>query len=95
MFATARASAGDPRGALEAVRRGLVMQPRDHDLLRIQALSLGALGAAEKEVSVAWEEWQKVRPADVIPSIKAKCSKNVPGCALERSPVHVHAMRMK
>lgn len=95
MLATARASAGDPRGALDAVRRGLAVQPRDHDLLRIQALSLGALKAPESETSVAWDEWQKVRPADVIPSIKAKCSKNVPGCALERSPVHVHAMRMK
>jgi len=95
MVATARASAGDPRGALEAVRKGLVMQPRDHDLLRIQALSLDALGAPEKETSLVWDEWQKVRPADVIPSVKAKCSKNVPGCALERSPVHVHVMRMK
>lgn len=95
MLATARASAGDPRGALDAVRKGLVVQPRDHDLLRIQALSLGALRAPEKETSLVWDEWQKVRPADVIPSIKAKCSKNVPGCALERSPVHVHAMRMK
>ena len=95
MLATARASAGDPRGALEAVRRGLEVQPRDHDLLRIQALSLGALKAPESETNVAWDEWQKVRPADVIPSIKAKCSKNVPGCALERSPVHVHTMRVK
>lgn len=95
MLATARASAGDSRGALEAVRRGLEVQPRDHDLLRIQALSLGALHAPEKETSLAWDEWQKVRPADIIPSIKAKCSKNVPGCALERSPVHIHAMRMK
>jgi len=95
MLATARASAGDPRGALDAVQKGLVLQPRDHDLLRIQALSLGALGAAEKETSAAWDEWQRVRPADIIPSIKAKCSKNVPGCALERAPVHVHALRMK
>jgi hypothetical protein len=84
-----------PLGALEAVRKGLVLQPRDHDLLRIQALSLGALGAPEKETSLAWDEWQKVRPADVIPSVKAKCSKNVPGCALERSPVHIHVMRLK
>ncbi|HRI68815.1 MAG TPA: multiheme c-type cytochrome [Polyangium sp.] len=95
MLATARASAGDPRGALEAVRRGLEVQPRDHDLLRIQALSLNTLAAPEKETSVAWDEWQRVRPADVIPGIKGKCSKNVPGCALERSPVHVHPLRTK
>jgi tetratricopeptide (TPR) repeat protein len=58
MLATARASAGWASEALDAARRGLVFQPRDHDLLRIQALSLEALG-----------------------------------CALERSPVHVHQMR--
>ncbi len=95
MVAISRASAGDPRGGLDAAKRGLVFQPRDHDLLRIQALSLGTLGATEKETSAAWEAWQNVRPADSIPSVKAKCSKNVPGCALERSPVHVHVMRSK
>jgi len=92
-LAIARGSANDPRGAIEASRAGLAVQPRDHDLLRVQALSLGALGASEKETAAAWAAWQKVRPADVIPAVKAKCSKKVPGCALERTPVHVHALR--
>lgn len=95
MLAVAKGSAADPRGALEAARRGLAAQPRDHDLLRVQALSLSALAAPEDEVAAAWAAWQKVRPADVIPRVKAKCSKEVPGCALERAPVHVHPLRMK
>ena len=28
-----------------------------------------------------------------IPGVKAACSAKVPGCALERNPVHVHRMR--
>lgn len=95
MLAIARGSAADPKGALAAAKSGLVFQPRDHDLLRIQALSLGALQAEPEEVEAAWAAWQKVRPADQIPRVKAKCSKDVAGCALERTPVHVHAMRMK
>ncbi len=95
MLAVARGSAADPRGALAAARRGLAVQPRDHDLLRVQALSLSALSAPEDEVRAAWAAWGKVRPADVIPRVKAKCSKEVPGCALERSPVHVHPLRKR
>ena len=95
MLAIARGSAADSEGALSAARKGLVWQPRDHDLLRIQALSLGALNAEPDETDAAWAAWQKVRPADQIPRVKAKCSKDVPGCALERAPVHVHALRMK
>jgi tetratricopeptide (TPR) repeat protein len=94
MLATARGSAGDPAGALLAAREGLSVQPRDADLLRIQALSLGALGADEAETEAARKAWQAFRPADVIPSLKGKCSAKVPGCALERNPVHVHAMRV-
>ncbi|TKD00069.1 multiheme c-type cytochrome [Polyangium fumosum] len=95
MLAIARGSAADARGALDAARRGLLVQPRDHDLLRVQALSLAALAAPEAEVTAAWAAWQKVRPADGIPRVKAKCSREVPGCALERSPVHVHPLRMR
>ncbi len=93
LLAIARGSANDPPGALVAAQRGLVIQPRDHDLLRIQALSLEALGAPEAEVRGAWEAWNRFRPADVIPRVKAKCSATVPGCALERDTAHVHAMR--
>jgi len=93
LLAIARGSANDPRGALVAAQRGLAIQPRDHDLMRIQALSLEALGAPEGEARAAWDAWNRFRPADAIPRVKAKCSQLVPGCALERDTAHVHALR--
>lgn len=92
-LAIARGSAGDDRGSLEAAVRGVAVQPRDHDLLRVQALALDKLGAAEDKVTAAYDAWRAVQVADEIPRVKARCSAKVPGCALERNPVHVHPMR--
>ncbi len=92
-LALARGSAGDDKGALEAAWMGLSVQPRDADLLRIQALSLGALGAPVAEIARAEDAYARVFPADMIPRVRAKCSATVPGCANERVPVHVHGMR--
>ncbi len=94
-LALARGSAGDDLGALSASWMGLSVQPRDADLLRIQALSLGALGARVSEVARAEEAYGRVFPADMIPRVRAKCSAKVPGCANERIPVHAHAMRQR
>jgi hypothetical protein len=69
------------------------LQPRDHDLLRIQALGLQRLGAPAPQVDAALAAYLAVQPADMIPRVKAKCSAKVPGCAHERNPVHVHVMR--
>jgi hypothetical protein len=44
-------------------------------------------------VAAAQRAYLAHRPADAIPRVKGKCSKDVPGCANERSPVHVHEMR--
>jgi tetratricopeptide (TPR) repeat protein len=93
-LALARGSAGDARGALIAARTGLKVQPRDHDLLRVQALSLDALGGAPEEVAAAYQAYLAVQPADMIPRVRAKCSAKVPGCAHERNPVHVHVLRI-
>jgi predicted Zn-dependent protease len=92
-LAIARGSAGDDRGSLEASVRGLATQPRDHDLLRVQALALDKLKAPEARVVAAFEAWRAAQIADEIPRVKARCSAKVPGCANERSPVHTHAMR--
>lgn len=92
-LALARGSAGDDAGALEAAWLGLSVQPRDADLLRIQALSLAALGAPASEVAAAEDAYARTLVADMVPRVRAKCSAKVPGCAEERQPVHGHAMR--
>lgn len=92
-LALARGSAGDDAGALQASWLGLTVQPRDADMLRIQALSLRALGAPASVTAAAEDAYARVLVADMVPRVRAKCSATVPGCAEERSPVHVHAMR--
>ena len=85
--------AGHEREALEAAQRGLGLQPRDADMLRIQALSLRALGAAADTCARADDAFLAHRSPDVAPAVRARCTQTVLGCALERVPVHVHEMR--
>jgi tetratricopeptide (TPR) repeat protein len=92
-LAVAQGSAGDARAALEATAHGLGLAPRDADLLRVQALALERLGAPGEEVARAREAFARWRPPDDAPAIKNACATRFPWCALERLPVHVHAMR--
>ena len=82
---------GDARATLGAALAGLKLQPRDPDLLRVEALALGAL--RDHRAAAAEAAYDAFRPADAIPGLKARCGTNVPGCALERNPVHAHRMR--
>lgn len=79
--------------ALEAAHRGLELQPRHPDLLRVQSLSLRALGADPEVRERAHDAYLDHRVADDGPSVGALCAERVPGCATERNPVHVHTMR--
>jgi tetratricopeptide (TPR) repeat protein len=90
-LALAQGSAGDDAASLESAQQGLTLQPRDADLLRLQAQALDALGASE--ASRATESYLTFRPADEAPGLKALCSSKVPGCALERTPVHTHVLK--
>lgn len=83
------------RDAIDAAQRGLLSQPRDPDLLRAQALALGALGADSALVARATDAFLERRTPDDAPAIRSKCSAIAPGCALERLPVHVHEMRKR
>jgi tetratricopeptide (TPR) repeat protein len=87
--------AGDAYAALDASRRGLAIQPRDGDLLRVQALSLRdpALRADLSTQAAAEAAFLDRRNPDAAPAIRARCSATIPGCANERIPVHVHVMR--
>jgi hypothetical protein len=84
--------AGDARAAIDAARRGLALQPRDGDMLRVQALALGDLHA---DTTLAQEAFLERRTPDDAPAIRGRCSARVPGCANERVPVHIHEMRAR
>ena len=84
--------AGQPHDALEATRRGLAVQPRDGDMLRVQALSLAALHADLASLGASEAAFLERRTPDAAPGVRGRCSSRVPGCANERVPVHVHTM---
>jgi hypothetical protein len=92
-LALALGSAGDAPGALAAAQKGLALLPRDPDLLRVQAISLDDLHASQDAVDAARDAYLTHRIADDAPAIKAACSRRIPGCALERDPVHVHELK--
>ncbi|MEA2746102.1 MAG: hypothetical protein QOI41_245 [Myxococcales bacterium] len=89
--------AGDSAAALDAARRGLALQPRDGDMLRVQSLALEApsLRVDAPTRAAAETAFLERRTPDAAPSIRGKCSAQIAGCANERIPVHVHTMRQK
>lgn len=82
--AMAQASSGRYAEALFAAQRGLELQPRDGDCLRVQALALAALGQPADEALDVALKW---RTPDDAPRARALCSAKVPGCANRRNPV--------
>jgi tetratricopeptide (TPR) repeat protein len=89
-LAVSLGGASRDRDALDAAQRGLLLQPRDADMLRVQALALRALAAPTQ---AADEAFLARRAPDDAPQIRAQCTRDAPGCALERVPVHIHEMR--
>lgn len=85
--------AGEHARALDAAALGLALEPRDPDLLRVQSLALDALGAEPAVCASARESFLTRRTPDEAPGIRARCSATVPGCAQERDPLHVNALR--
>jgi tetratricopeptide (TPR) repeat protein len=90
LLAASLGSAGRDLEALEAAQRGLMLQPREPDLLRVQALSLAALGFDAHDALGRALEY---RLPDNGPSVKAACSREIEGCAAERNPVPLRAMK--
>ena len=88
--AIAAGSAGVAEEALAAARAGLRLAPRDPDLLRVQALALRDLAASDHAAALA--AYLAHRPADEAPRLRSRCSREQPGCARERLPVHEHAL---
>jgi len=92
-LAVALGSVGDEAGALAEARRGLLLSPRDPDLLRVQALAERALDGSAAEADAAENAYLACRTADLAPDIRSACAAKASACALERVPVHVHVMR--
>ncbi len=91
-LAVARGAAGNPGAALAAATHVLALGPRDADALRVQALALEALGADGQDVASARAAFARWRPPDDAPASKNACAMRSAACALERVPVHVHAL---
>lgn len=89
-LALAHGSAGRSTAALTAATTGLRFNPRHPDLLRIQALALDP-SIADAAMSAFLEH----RPPDNTPRVRSACSREVPGCARERLPVHTHPLRWR
>jgi tetratricopeptide (TPR) repeat protein len=92
-LAMAHASAGNDLPALQAAQEGLRLAPRDADCLRVQALALQHLGAAPGVVAQALEVALHWRSPDGAPGAKARCSRDVTGCAARRNPVPIFTAR--
>jgi tetratricopeptide (TPR) repeat protein len=91
-YSIALGSLGRDKEALAAAKSGLVLRPRDPDLLRVQALSLEALGAPPADVEAALESYARFRPPDGAAELRVKCAANVELCRREREPVHTHEL---
>jgi hypothetical protein len=96
-LALAHGSAGQSADALRAARNGLQYNPRHSDLLRIQALAQAELAAAMKAApaDAAMSVYLDHRSPDNAPRVRSACSRDVPGCARERLPVHTHDLRWR
>jgi tetratricopeptide (TPR) repeat protein len=92
-LAVALGSAGDDRDALEAAQSGLRILPREPNALRVQALSLSALGAPREYSAHALDAYARFRSPDVAPHLRISCAARSPDCARERDPVHAHLAR--
>jgi len=91
-LAVARGASGDPGAALAAASHALRLAPRGEDSLRAQALALERLGAEAATVDRARDALERWRAPDDAPAVRNACAKRFAGCALERAPLHVHAL---
>ncbi len=90
-LAIARGSLGASRTALDAAIAGLALAPRDGALLRVQALSLRALGAPLADRAL--DAYDVFRKPDQAMDIRFACAARSAMCARERDPVHVLELR--
>jgi hypothetical protein len=90
MYARVLASVGDDHGALAAASQGLVLAPRDPDLLRTQAVCLEALGHDQADAALA--AFDRFRAPDATAELRIECARSSPRCEREREMGHTHPL---
>lgn len=93
LMATASGSISDPHRAYEAARQGLLLEPRDPDLLRTQSLALRRLDVPQSWAEEAWQAFLDFRHDEEASGVRSRCSDADAECLLERMPVHVHELQ--
>ncbi|MGE5184918.1 MAG: multiheme c-type cytochrome [Acidobacteriota bacterium] len=85
LYARVLVAAGDHASALAAATRGLVLAPRDPQLLAAQATSLAALH--DPRAAAAQAAYTRYRPPDDAAALRIRCATHSPACWRDRNPV--------
>lgn len=93
MLANSLGIANRHRDAWRVITEGLVIDPERAQLHNLQALELRGFGAPEADIEAAQSAWLRFRTPDELPRVRSRCKRDVPGCARETEPLHVHALR--
>ena len=84
---------GDDRSAIDVAQAGLRIDPEDAQLHHLEALGFDKLGLLD-DAEIARNGYLKYRRDDDTPRLRSLCKKNVPGCAREANPLHVHELAL-
>lgn len=90
-WAQSLGSLGLHRRALAAAQQGLRLLPRNPALLRVQAISLAALGSPDAARALA--AYERFRDPDTRSDMHFACTAREAACAREVVPVHEHRMK--
>jgi tetratricopeptide (TPR) repeat protein len=84
---------GEDRAAIDVAQSGLLIDPESAQLHHLEALGFDKLGLGD-DAEIARSGYLKYRRDDDTPRLRSLCKKNVPGCAREANPLHVHDLIM-
>ena len=91
-LAQGQGSLSRPIDSLISARKGLVLEPRDADLLRSQWVALRALGVPDAWVEAAAQAYDQFKHDEDAHHIQARCAELSEICRKERIKVHTHEL---
>ncbi|MCA9668670.1 MAG: tetratricopeptide repeat protein [Myxococcales bacterium] len=83
----------DANRSLGAAHRGLALEPRDPDLLRLQLLALRRLGAPAAQIAAAASAFDSHKRDEAFGAIRDRCLKDQARCRRERQPIPIITLR--